>query len=285
MYEFDAPHVKAARRLIEDKQLQRTVELARDDHLLLVPPRQRGSGHGGRRHPDVVLLDLCVCRLQDGRILANEPASEWRAVVAGQDQIVEDRKRQYQAEPMPVAGHVAGAGLVHSSRRQAGDIEASESHLAGTRFAQPNQSFNQLVLAVAGDAGNTEYLACSNLECRVGHRLAPVIGDAQPFHLEHRAARVRLTPIDGQLHRSPDHEFGEFRLRCLARLALADNAPASDDGNTVGDGKDFVQLVADEDDRPPIIGEPAQQGEDLLGFLRSKNGGRLVQDQDSGVAV
>ena len=39
--ELDAADVEAARRLVEDEQLQGAVELARDDELLLVAARQR----------------------------------------------------------------------------------------------------------------------------------------------------------------------------------------------------------------------------------------------------
>ena len=55
--ELDAAHVQAARRLVEDEQLEVAVELARDDDLLLVAARERARVDRRRRRADVVLGD------------------------------------------------------------------------------------------------------------------------------------------------------------------------------------------------------------------------------------
>ena len=43
--------------------------------------------------------------------------------------------------------------------------------------------------------------------------------------------------------------------------------------------------MADEDDAVALVAEPAQDGEDLLRLLGREDGGRLVEDQDPGLAI
>ena len=67
MDELDAADVQAARRLVEDQQLQLAPELARDDDLLLVAAGEGAGGAVGRRRPDVELGDLLRRRARGSR--------------------------------------------------------------------------------------------------------------------------------------------------------------------------------------------------------------------------
>ena len=55
---------------------------------------------------------------------------------------------------------------------------------------------------------------------------------------------------------------------------------ASKDGDTLGDLEHLTELVTDEDDRHALALQHAQDGEELVGFLGSQDGGGLVEDQD-----
>ena len=107
----------------------------------------------------------------------------------------------------------------------------------------------------------------------------------QSFDPEHRAGRVRFAAIDGERDLAADHQLGEVLLVRLGRDPLADDLAAPDDRDPVGDLEDLVELVADEDDAVALGREAAQDLEDLLGLLRCQDGGRLVEDEDLGVAV
>ena len=57
---------------------------------------------------------------------------------------------------------------------------AAERHRAAGRLAQPDDRLDQLVLAVAGDAGDAEDLAGPDLEVdAVDDLVAAVVADAQ----------------------------------------------------------------------------------------------------------
>ena len=99
------------------------------------------------------------------------------------------------------------------------------------------------------------------------------------------AGRVGLAAIDRQGHLATDHQLGEVLLVGLGRDPLADDLAASDDRDPIGDLEDLVELVADEDDAVALGREAAQDLEDLLGLLGRQDRGRLVEDEDLGVAV
>ncbi len=94
-----------------------------------------------------------------------------------------------------------------------------------------------------------------------------------------------VAPVDGQLDAPADHQGGQVVLVGLPGQPLADHPATPDDGDPVGDLEDLVELVADEHDAVAFAGEPAQDAEDLLGLLGRQHGGRLVEDEDPGVAV
>ena len=96
---------------------------------------------------------------------------------------------------------------------------------------------------------------------------------------------MRLAAIDDELDVAPDHQRREVLLVGLGRDPRADDPAAPDDRDPVGDLEDLVQLVADEDDAVALLGEPPQDREDLLGLLRRQDRGRLVEHEDTGVAV
>ena len=96
---------------------------------------------------------------------------------------------------------------------------------------------------------------------------------------------MRLAAVDGQLDLATDHQLGQVVLVRLCRDALADDTATPDHRDPVGDLEHLVQLVADEDDAVTLGGEPAQDGEDLLGLLGREDRRRLVEDEDPRLAV
>ncbi len=94
-----------------------------------------------------------------------------------------------------------------------------------------------------------------------------------------------LASVDHELDVTTDHQLGQVVLVRLGRDPRADDLAAPDDRDPVGDLEDLVQLVADEDDRVALVGQPTQDREDLLGLLGRQHGRRLVEDEDPGVAV
>jgi hypothetical protein len=181
---------------------------------------------------------------------------------------------------------IGDTGLRDVPGALAGDIRALKTDRAGDRLAQADERFHQLILAVAGDAGDTEDLAAPDLQVDAVDDLAsPIVLDDQAGDLQGDIARVRFAAIDHERNLTADHQLGQVLFVGLRRDALTHDLAAADDRDPVGDLQDFVELVADEHDAVPGGRQPAQDSEDLLGLLGREDGRRLVQDQDLGIAI
>ena len=116
--------------------------------------------------------------------------------------------------------------------------------------AEPGEGLDELVLAVAGDAGDAEDLARPDLEADVLTTSRPrsFVHARRPATVEHHVGRMALAAVDHQLDIATDHQLGEVVLVRLRGQPLTDHLAAPDDGDPVGDLQHLVQLVADEDD-------------------------------------
>ena len=152
---------------------------------------------------------------------------------------------------------------------------------AARRLAQAGERLDELVLAVAGDAGDAEDLARPDVEAdALDGLVSAVVRDMQVRDDESRIGWVRFTAVDDELDVAADHQGREIVLVGFRRNPRAHDLAPSDDGDPVGDLQHLVQLVADEDDRVALRGEAPEDLEDLLGLLRRQHGGRLVEDED-----
>ena len=61
---------------------------------------------------------------------------------------------------------------------------------------------------------------------------------------------------------------------------LADVAAQAQHGDAVGDREDVAEIVRDEDDREPLLREPLDELEHLMGLRDAERRGRLVEDHE-----
>ena len=78
-----------------------------------------------------------------------------------------------------------------------------------------------------------------------------------------------------------DHEFRQHFLIAVPRLFGGDLAATAQHADAVGNLQHLVELVADEDHGVAAQDEVTQRFEQFAGLRRSKNRGRLVEDQDA----
>ena len=158
--------------------------------------------------------------------------------------------------------------------------------LPGVGRVEPDQRLGQLGLAVALHAGERVDLAAAHGEA-TRRRRAPRRSSSTtvtPSTSSTDVAGLGRLLVDGELHRPADHQRGQLVGR-VGRLGLADDLAAADHGDRVGDRADLAQLVGDEDDRRAAVAQRAHDRDQLVGLLRREHGGRLVQDQQLGVAA
>ncbi len=162
----------------------------------------------------------------------------------------------------------------------AGDVASGDAHRAVVGLAQPHDRLDQLALAVGVDAGDADDLARAHVERDAAHRGQPaVVTRREPVDLEQRLARLVLGLLDPQQHVAADHQPRQRALgRALGRHGV-DHLAAPQDGHAVGDVEHLVELVRDEDDRRALLGQRAQDLEQVLRLLRGQHRGRLVEHE------
>ena len=161
-----------------------------------------------------------------------------------------------------------------------------EDDLAAGRVADAGENFEQLRLAVAGDAGDADDLAGADLEGNVGEAAHALCVDiAQVLHLQQRRARHGRLLRDPQQHAAADHQLGKFLRRGLRCLARRHHLAAAHHRDLVGHRHDLAQLVGDEDDRLSLLLQLAKDAEEMIGLVGRQHSRRLVEDQRVGAAI
>ena len=118
------------------------------------------------------------------------PRAYGGAVVVVQDDVVGDREGQHHPEPMPVGGDEADALRMQLPGRCGRDVPARQGHAAGSGAAQARDRLDELVLAVAGHAGDPEDLAGTDVEAHAVDDLAPaIVGDLEALGDQHHVGR------------------------------------------------------------------------------------------------
>jgi len=142
------------------------------------------------------------------------------------------------------------------------------------------QRRQQLLLAIARDAGHAEDLAGMQAQAHIDQGAAERLGlgQAQALHLQRQ--RAGLGRPAGQGRRlGADHQAREFGAALRARVHLAGHPAGPQHRAMAAQGADLVQLVADVEDGAALGGQLAQGGKELLNGTRGQHRGRLIQDE------
>jgi outer membrane receptor for ferrienterochelin and colicins len=151
-----------------------------------------------------------------------------------------------------------------------------------SRAVLPRQHCQQLFLAVTGDAGHAQDLPAVQRERDVaqGDPEAVALLDAELVH--HQASVARLARL--ALHARglvAQHQASERRGRLAAWVHRAHDAAGAQHRRAVTEGPDFIQLVADVEDRAARGRQPPRGREQGLDGLRRQHAGGLVQDEQA----
>ena len=184
------------------------------------------------------------------------------------------------------SGNVPDSLVESLARRVARDVLAGDLDHAALGLRQPGERVDQLGLAVAVDPGDADDLSRAHLERDVANGRQPaLVEDIEVLHLEQGLPGLGRLLVHLEEDLPPDHQLGQLLLgRAFTRKRL-DHLAAAENRHPVGDVEHLVQLVADEDDGHALLGEGAQDPEQLERLLGREHGGRLVEDQDLGSPV
>ena len=129
-------------------------------------------------------------------------------------------------------------------------------------------------------AGEADDLAGTDGEA---HRLAEAVGE-QPLDAKQRLVAERAAGREHGLEIAAEHH-GDDGVDVELGGRLRRQAPAvPEHRDAVGDAEDFGQAVGDVDDAPSLAGEALDDGEHALDLAVGERRGRLVEDEDAGIA-
>ena len=145
-----------------------------------------------------------------------------------------------------------------------GDLAASDDHTARLRRAQSGDRLDELLLAVAVDAGERDDLAASHRQRHAVDGLqVAVVADVEVLDGEQRIARLARSLVEREQHVASDDEPGQAALgRALPRHGV-DPLAAAQDGDPVGDLEHLAELVGDEHDRRAVLLEALDHSDQL----------------------
>ena len=139
-------------------------DLTGQHDLLLVAPGECRGPRLGTAAPDVEALEQLAGAPDDPGREQPAEAGVRLLVVVVQHQVLGEREVEHEATALAVLRNVAHAEIDDLARPGARDVPSRQLHRAGGRPPQPGEDLDELGLAVAVDARDTDDLARTNLE-------------------------------------------------------------------------------------------------------------------------
>ena len=175
---------------------------------------------------------------------------------------------------------------VPAARARARDIGVPKVDGTARRRAKTGQHFREFGLAVSFDAGNPDDLPFADVEADTAkRRQAPIVLGGQSANLQDWLAGRRYVLGDAEDNVAPHHEPSQLLLVGCRRFHLAHKLAAAHDRNLVGNPQHLLQLVRDKHHGAALVGEMAQDVEELFDLGRDEYRTRFVENQDLGTAI
>ena len=173
----------------------------------------------------------------------------------------------------PMADRVLGSVQRHRP--------SPDEHPSAVRAVRAGQDAGQLGAARAHQPGHADDLAPPQREADVAQHARP----RQALRAQDLLSRRRPPPGEVVAQLPARHQLHQLRHRDLADAAGGHVAPVAQHGHAMADARDLLHAVGDVDDGHAPSGEPLDGGEELRDLAGGQRGGRLVHDDEPGLAL
>ena len=272
------PDVHAAGRLVHQQHLDVAGQPFGQHRFLLVAAGQ--DAHRPIRARGLQVQSTDEPHGQGALAGAVDPAAEPadRAEVRERD-VGGRAERLHQPFALPVLGHEPDPRAQRVPGRVGLEAPPLQPDLPAVERVGPEERPGELGPSGAHQPRNAEHLARVQRKADVvQHPLA-----AEPARAQHLGPRHRTATLRRLVHRPADHEADEVGTRETAHLAAGHESPIAQDGHPIRDLEHFLESVGDEEHRPALGPQLADDVEELLGLLQREGGRRLVHDDQPGV--
>src|SRR5215211_8274590 len=137
MDELDRADVEPARRLGGQQDARIALDLAGDDHLLLIAARQRGGPRERPTAADVEGLQEAPRPCDQPARIEPAEARVGRLLVIVERDVLGEREVEHEPAAMAVLGDVPEPGIERLARTVVRDLLAGDRHVARLRLAEP----------------------------------------------------------------------------------------------------------------------------------------------------
>ena len=145
---------------------------------------------------------------------------------------------------------------------------------------QAQDHFGELRLTVALHAGDRQDLTAGNIEGHViEQRNATRAQQRHVLEGQATAGGARGILLHAHQHLAPDHLRGQRGLG-IARGRMPHDPTTADHRDLIGDRAHLAQLVRDEHDRGPRVGQLTHDRHQLVRLLRGEHSGWLIENED-----
>ena len=220
-----------------------------------------------------------------GTPVDRQSSAEFRVVVASQHEVLRDAQSSDETLTLAIFGDVSHSLHMPLARIIARHVIAGHGDRSTRGSAQARDRINQFGLSISLHTRDTHDLPGAHDEGdSVDDGTTIGVDDLEVVHRQHHLARLAIGLVGDQLHGSPDHHLGDLRFRGRLREHLSDHLAATQHADPIRDGECFLQLVGDEHHTATRCDQRAHDGKEFNDLLGREDGGRLVEDDDLGIA-
>ncbi len=141
--------------------------------------------------------------------------------------------------------------FISFTNAQVRNVPAAKVDFSILHWLQPCQSVNKFGLSVSIDACNANDLSCTYLERDVFDRIVfmYLAGNRHMFDVQDHFTRLRRFLFDRKSNISTDHHAGKLFLAGIFDVDRSDILSLAQDGATVGNFHDLIQLMGNKENR------------------------------------
>ena len=270
--------VDAAGRLVDDQQFRVGGQPLGQHDLLLV-----AAGQGADRVGQVTELGLQPLGPL-GRLVAlgaaQQQAEPGQLAGSGQGHVALDRQLHDQALLAAVLGDQRHAGGHRGARRAGLEPLAEERDGAGVVRVDAEHRLHHLGPSGPDQTGQGDDLAGAYREADVGKTPSR----DSPLDLEHDLARLDVLLGEQRAEVAADHPADHVVHGQVGDQLGADVLAVPHDRDPLAERGDLLEAVRDEHDRGALVAQRPDHREEPLDLDAAERRGRLVHDQDPGLA-
>ena len=161
------------------------------------------------------------------------------------------------------------------------NIFSKELDLSIFDLSQSCDGLNKLCLTITIYTCNTDNLAFSYGKGEVFYSQdAFIVKDIEVFNLQNSISWSLGRLFDFERYRTTYHHGGHIVDRSFCYIHNIDELTSSDDGTSICNLFDFIQLMGDENNALPFSGKILHDRHKLFYFLWGKNSSRFIENED-----